>query len=372
MSFDDPDALKRFIARLNRARHIAGEPSYGEMQTRSIRLAEASRGQEVKLIGLSHSSTQRTLTGDRLSMPPWPWVLSYITVLQVVAREAGVSPQDIGTLNEWKQWHEAARGAAPARRGRRGAEGRRGRIAGGNRGGRPPVSVVLPPDEVADAEEEELRLRLFRGLIKGAGAPQWWDSYVDVISDWLIYYIYLESIATRMRVYVPGLIPGLLQVEAYAHAVVKRNYPEASASHVARLVELRLGRQRRLQGPGACQLWAVVDEEALRDERVSKRTRRRQLIHLIDIAEQRNVAIGVLPSSSGYDNVTERESVCIFRFTEPEIRDVVCVEQPSGGVFHYRQEDTARHSQRMEIVSVRAFTNSCEARDLLWGILKET
>jgi hypothetical protein len=54
------------------------------------------------------------------------------------------------------------------------------------------------------------------------------------------------------------------------------------------------------------------------------------------------------------------------------MQDVVCVEQQSGGLFRYRQADTARHSQLIEMLSVRAYTKSWEARELLWGIYRET
>jgi hypothetical protein len=302
MSSDDSKALERFIAQLKQAWRAAGQPSYGELEALSAQLVLGNHGREVKLGVLSHSTTQQILAGKRLSAPKWPWVLSYVTVLQAAARKAGIPPESIGTIDEWKRWHEAACGAESVGRGRVSAEGRRGSIGSDSHGGGPRVSVVLPPGDWAASEEEDARLGMFLGLIRRAGAPQWWDDYGDVTPEWLAYYLYLESIATRIRMYAPGLIPCLLQTEAYAHAVVSRNYPEASADQVDRLVELRLRRQERLQGPEACQLWAVVEEDALRDERVSRQTMRGQLSHLINIAVQRNVAISVLPSSRRDDN----------------------------------------------------------------------
>ncbi|HEX3957509.1 MAG TPA: Scr1 family TA system antitoxin-like transcriptional regulator [Trebonia sp.] len=103
----------------------------------------------------------------------------------------------------------------------------------------------------------------FLQLLRRAGAPQWWDEYVDVASDDLRFHLSLESNATRIRMYAPGLVPALLQTEAYASAVVSRWKPDATAAEIARHVELRPRRQRRLEEPDACQLWAMVEESAL-------------------------------------------------------------------------------------------------------------
>jgi hypothetical protein len=173
--------------------------------------------------------------------------------------------------------------------------------------------------------------------------------------------------------YAPGLIPCLLQTEAYVHAVVSRNNPEASARQVARLVKLQLRQQERLLGPDVCKLWVIVEEGELRDERVSKPAMRAQLHHLIDMVDKRNVTISILTSSSGDDGDMITEPVSIFRFAEPQSNDVVCVElSPSEGQFRYRREDTNHYRELMETLAVRTSATPKEVKDLLWRILRET
>jgi hypothetical protein len=333
MSHDEPEALESFIARLNRVRRTAGQPSYAKLEQLSGQLAHGNRAREVKLIVLTRSTTQQILTGGRRGAPTWPWVLSYVTALQAAARAAGIPPESIGSIGEWKKWHEAA-------------------------GERPGCA------------DDDLRGEFF-GLIRRAGAPQWWHGYGDAAPEWLAFYMYLESIAMRIRMYAPGHIPCLLQTAEYAQAAVSRCQPKASPYELGRQVELRLRRQQRLRGRSACELWAVVEESALRDPQMRRKTMRTQLRRLIEAADQPNVAISVLLSDAG-DDAMIREPVSIFRFAERHLGDVVCLEQQDDALFLHKRADTLHYSQLIDILAIRASAKSREAQDLLWRILRET
>src|SRR2546430_2800985 len=121
------------------------------------------------------------------------------------------------------------------------------------------VADLLTLYGVTDAEERAALLNLARE----ANAPGWWHAYSDILPSWLEPFVGLEAAASVIRTYQIQLIPGLLQTEGYARALIQQGSAE-NEDQVARRIELRVSRQGVLSGPNPPQLWAVVDEGALR------------------------------------------------------------------------------------------------------------
>lgn len=83
-------------------------------------------------------------------------------------------------------------------------------------------------------------------LAKEANVAGWWHSYSDVLPSWFPTYVGLEGAAHLIRAYEVQFVHGLLQTEAYAHAVVTRGMKGASVADIDRRVALRLERQKYL------------------------------------------------------------------------------------------------------------------------------
>jgi hypothetical protein len=351
---DNGVILGRFIADLNHARAAAGMPSYARLAQLSLQLYQERRSKDVDLRVLSRSTTQEILTGQREGVPPWPWVLSYVTVLRFVAKKAGVRAESIGGIADWKRMHEAVCVAElPAPRP---VARRRARSAGDYMSGPDPLPAIPSARET---------------VVPDWVGPLAWVRGRDTAPERLPFYLYLESAASLIRVYKPGVIPGLLQAEGYSRATVSRGLPDAGEAEVGRLVELRTRRQRVLDPRGGRQLWAVVEETTLRSPWPGREVMRAQIRHLIDIAEQPNVAIGVLPPGID-DNTTIREAITIFRFAEPHLGDVACLGQRGAGQFLYDRENTAHYSQLMDILAIRTSSKRGDVRSLLSAILRES
>ncbi|MFI1182054.1 helix-turn-helix domain-containing protein [Streptomyces sp. NPDC020799] len=94
------------------------------------------------------------------------------------------------------------------------------------------------------------------------------------------------------------LIPGLLQVEDYARALISGHCPPVDDETVQRLIELRLGRAELLNKPKVLFNF-VIYEAALRISVGGPDAMEKQLQRLLDVGQQRNVFIQVLPFSAG-------------------------------------------------------------------------
>ncbi|MEV5818857.1 helix-turn-helix transcriptional regulator [Micromonospora haikouensis] len=145
---------------------------------------------------------------------------------------------------------------------------------------------------------------LTRALVALAGetkAKGWWHAYGDAIPDWFELYVGLESAASRLRFYKNSLVPGILQSRDYALGIYRIDQPEMSEDDRERAVELRLQRQslltRRL--PKAPQVEVVLCESVLLRPVDNSATMADQLRLLLQLGEQPNVSIRVLPLIAG-------------------------------------------------------------------------
>jgi hypothetical protein len=190
-------------------------------------------------------------------------------------------------------------------------------------------------------------------LVRAANSPGWWHQYSDVLPDWFGVYVGLEEAASLLRVYEVQFIPGLLQTADYARAVVARGQSAASAAEIQRRVQLRAARQEMLTKPGAPRLWAVVDEAALRRQIGGPAVMRAQLERLIAATEEPNVTLQIVPFASG-GHAAEGGAFAIMRFPEPELPDVVYVEQLTSALYLDKREDVERYSEVMDQLSVES------------------
>ncbi|MFI9236242.1 helix-turn-helix domain-containing protein [Streptomyces sp. NPDC053079] len=123
----------------------------------------------------------------------------------------------------------------------------------------------------------------------------WWDGFKDVLERRALDLAELESRATSIQVHEPAVIPGMLQTEDYARAVISTI--EVDHQHLDRWVEFRLERQRVLAGLQAYH--AVIHESALRMRVGDAQTMRRQLQRLIEVARMPQVTLQIFPFEKG-------------------------------------------------------------------------
>jgi hypothetical protein len=175
-------------------------------------------------------------------------------------------------------------------------------------------------------------------LAHGANQACWWQKVSDAMPAWFHPYMGLEEAAALIRTYEIQFVPGLLQTEAYARAIVTQGGEGIPEATVARRVSVRIRRQSILTRPNPPLLWVVMDEAALRRPIGGPAVMRAQLEHLIRLTEQSNITIQIMPATFG--GVTAGGGAfSILRFSEPALPDVVYLEHLTGASCLDRQED---------------------------------
>ncbi|MDG4828323.1 helix-turn-helix transcriptional regulator [Solwaraspora sp. WMMD1047] len=148
----------------------------------------------------------------------------------------------------------------------------------------------------ASAEKREELER----LAKEAARRGWSTSIFgegSSVPDWLRTYVGLEATATSLHTY-SLFVPGLLQTPEYARAVISAGGREGD--ELERRVRLRIARQQLItDGKSAPAIHAVLDEGVLHRQMGSADITQEQLAHLVELADEPNVTIQILPWTAG-------------------------------------------------------------------------
>jgi len=214
----------------------------------------------------------------------------------------------------------------------------------------PYVQVLLStygvPDEEADA---------FVALTEEANQPGWWQRFHDVLPEWFSLYVSLEGAAGLIRSYEPHFVPGLLQTEDYARAVMEAGtIGQTGPETIERHVSLRMARQGLLERANPPHLWVIMDETVLRRP-VSMRgeVMREQLDRLLEFGERDRVTLQVAEFESGPHPGTYAP-FSLFRFAEPELPDMVFTEYLTGALYLDSRTEVSAHLEVLDHMTAHA------------------
>lgn len=190
------------------------------------------------------------------------------------------------------------------------------------------VQALLNHYEVPDSEAEAL-LRLARE----AKQRGWWQGYSEVLPEWFESYLGLEAEASKISSYEPLVIPGLLQTEDYAAAVLGAHALRTTPDEIERSVELRRARQSRLNQDGEpIVLDVVIGEAALRQLVGGQSVMAEQLEHLVEVQKLPNVTIRVLPFSAG-SHPALHGAFTVLEFPSSEDPRVVYIDNLTSSLY---------------------------------------
>jgi transcriptional regulator with XRE-family HTH domain len=158
-------------------------------------------------------------------------------------------------------------------------------------GERPPAEDFPPRlDAIPELDTQGALTRLWSHLKKSLKqrAYGWFERWTDI-----------EAEATALRSYEPLVVPGLLQTEDYARAILSAR-PDGDLNDLDEQVAARLARQSVLERPGAPQLWCVLDEGVLRRAIGGSKVMRSQLYRLADLADHPKSSIQVIQAGGAH------------------------------------------------------------------------
>lgn len=193
----------------------------------------------------------------------------------------------------------------------------------------------------------------FLTLAREANRPGWWHRYRDVLPDWFSAFVSLEAEADQIRAYEPHYVPGLLQTDAYATAVLRAGLPQSSSEEIDRLVALRMTRQALLSREQPPLLWVVMDETVLRRPIGRPNVMRAQLARLIEMAHAPQVRLQILSFASGPHSAMYGP-FHLFRFPIPELSDVACSENLVGAAYFDQRDDVSTFREALDRMCAQA------------------
>jgi hypothetical protein len=179
-------------------------------------------------------------------------------------------------------------------------------------------------------------------LGQSAGQRGWWDAYSDTLGPEYTALIALEAEAESVRWYAPMLVPGLLQTEQYARAVISSGLLIAPPGEVERRVQVKMTRQRVLTRDNPLSLDVVLDEAAVLRTIGGAEIMREQLAHLVTMAARPNVTLQVLPLAAGAHPATTGEFT-VLGFPDLIAPDVVYLENMTSDLYVEQEAEVYRY-----------------------------
>lgn len=176
-------------------------------------------------------------------------------------------------------------------------------------------------------------------IAREARQKGWWQLYGDVLTS---AYVGLEAAADHIRSYEALVVPGLLQTEEYAQAMIHAARPDIGATDVDKRVRVRMGRQSLLTQDDPIDLWVVLDEAVLRRPVGGRAVMRRQLEHLSLAASWPNVTLQVLPFSAG-SHAGMDGAFTMLLYDESAGQNFVFASNAAGGLFLEKDDELQRY-----------------------------
>jgi hypothetical protein len=176
-------------------------------------------------------------------------------------------------------------------------------------------------------------------IAREARQKGWWHPYSTVLTG---AYVGLEAAASSVRAYEQQVVPGLLQTEDYAKAMIRAARPDITADQVEQRVRVRLGRQSLLSQEDPIDFWVVLDEAVVSRPVGGDAVMRAQLERLVEAADLPNVTLQILPFEVG-GHAGMDGTFAILEFPEPGDPDVVYAENATGGLFLEKTEELQKY-----------------------------
>ena len=185
------------------------------------------------------------------------------------------------------------------------------------------------------------------------------------VPPWLNHYASLEQGAAKLQTFEPIIIPGLLQTEEYAAAVLRAHYLPVSDESVSERVKARMARKAVLdREPEPLELVCVFDECVLHRVTGGPEVMAGQLHHLYEMAARRSIELLIVPADGNALHCTPFGSFDLFTSAGATRPFIVCTEDLGGVNYQDRLQPIADYSRLFEHL-VNSALSSTESAELI-------
>lgn len=219
---------------------------------------------------------------------------------------------------------------------------------------RPQRRTVMTLLDLYSVDDQARRATLL-GWLKDSTQQGWFQVYEPYLPEQYQTFIGFEHEAESLSNYEGLFIPGLLQTEDYARAVIRGVVPLRSDEDVQRRVEVRMQRQIVFSRPAPLQLWAVIDEAAIRREVGGPAVMHAQLQHLVNAVSAPHIKLQVVPFGAGA-HPGMPGSCIIMNFADPFDAPLVYLDSLAGDQFLESAADINRFTETFEQIAAKALS----------------
>ncbi|NYH52215.1 transcriptional regulator with XRE-family HTH domain [Nocardiopsis arvandica] len=201
------------------------------------------------------------------------------------------------------------------------------------------VAILLDVYGVHGAEREELI-----EMAKHARKRGWWHRHRQALKPGFDSYIGLEAGASVVRTFQTVAVPGIMQTEDYARAMIEQTAITSAPDPVDERVLVRMSRQELItRTDDPIHVIAILDEAVLRRQVGGPEIMHGQIQHLLKLAEYPNVTIRVVPFSQGAHPGMDGQ-FNLLEFPEQADPDLVYLEQAGSGLVPEDPEEVRRYT----------------------------
>jgi transcriptional regulator with XRE-family HTH domain len=190
--------------------------------------------------------------------------------------------------------------------------------------------------------EDPLRRTQLETLAREGKQQVWWQT------DWSYgTYVGLEAASSKISDFESDVIPGLLQTEEYARAIMGAAVPSLPPEEIEKHVSVRRARQEILHSAEPPQFYAVIDEAVFHRRAATKPVMRAQVQRLLEVAGLPHVCCQLLPFTVGQHPAVESTFI-ILDYDDDLLSSTVYVETLVGNLYLDRESDVRAYRRVFE------------------------
>jgi hypothetical protein len=206
---------------------------------------------------------------------------------------------------------------------------------------------------------DEVR-EFLKSLARQSKTRGWWQEFGSGVPEWFSAYVGLEQDASSIRHYQCEVIPGLLQIEAYA-TELHRADSTMQEEDIERAVRVRVERQAILATPdGNVEAWFILNEATLRNVVGNRGLMSLQMEALVEACKLPSVTMQVLPFDAGTHPTTG--SFTILGFPDQEDPDLVYRDGMTDAVYLEGAHHVRQYGRAFDELRATALSPRCSAQ----------